>query len=464
MALTGRSPVLPFDRTGRSFPVIRMRFLGVGDSNDLLAMYLQLQDAGHEVRVHVRDPDAAEVGEGLVERAPEWPGACAWIREAGRDGVLLFETAVDGALQDALRAEGLQVIGGSAAGDRLESDRAFGQELLARLGMHTAASHTFTRFEDGSDFLSRCPGRYVYKPDGAGFASTRTYVGQLEDGSDLRALLARERRSWPADMPVRFVLMEHVSGVEMGVGAYFDGRRFLRPACLDWEHKRFFPGDLGELTGEMGTVATYDGSGRFFEATLARVEPWLAAAGHVGYVNLNTVVNEAGIWPLEFTCRFGYPGYAVLSVLQRDGWASLFRQMLDSGGDGSFRTLPGYSVAVVLTVPPFPYPDGYARLSRGMPIGFRGDLDPRIRRTHLHPCEVKRAGDVLLTAGTIGYLMVATGVGADVAAARRAAYATAEEVVVPNLRYRTDIGDRFLREERARLVGLGWLSAEPGDH
>ena len=317
-----------------------MRFLGIGDSNDLLGLYLQLDRQGHEVRVHVRDPEAADVGRGLVTLVEDWRGELQWIRAAGRDGVLLFETAGDGALQDSLRGEGYQVIGGSAAGDRLESERALGQQLLAMLGLRTAETHVFMNFEAAARFVRERRRRYVYKPDGTGFASTRTYVGQLEDGTDLLAILARQSATWPVDTPVRFILMEHLSGVEMGVGAYFDGRRFLRPACLDWEHKRFFPGDLGELTGEMGTLATYDGSDRFFEATLARVEPWLAKAGYCGYINLNTVVNADGVWPLEFTCRFGYPGYAVLSVLQRDGWGELFRQLL-SGEGGSFRTVPG---------------------------------------------------------------------------------------------------------------------------
>ena len=60
----------------------------------------------------------------------------------------------------------------------------------------------------------------------------------------------------------------------------------------------------------------------------------LREAGHVGWVNLNTIVNERGIWPLEFTCRFGYPGFAILEPLQDIEWGALLH------GLGHPRTCP----------------------------------------------------------------------------------------------------------------------------
>jgi phosphoribosylamine--glycine ligase len=246
--------------------------------------------------------------------------------------------------------------------------------------------------------------------------------------------------------------------VEVGIGAYFDGRQFLRPACIDFEHKRFFPGDMGEMTGEMGTLASYDGAGPLFEATLGRVAPLLAAAGHVGYVNLNLMVDERGPFPLEFTCRFGNPGFAVLAAMQADGWGDLLARMA-SGAGGRFRTVPGWSVAIVLTVPPFPAWTEAAP-EEDPPVFFH--TEPAADAVHYHFVDMRREGGQLLGRRRSGHLMIVTGTGTEVAAAQQAARARAANVVAPELRWRNDIGDRFLRGEAATLRRLGWLDSPAG--
>ena len=249
--------------------------------------------------------------------------------------------------------------------------------------------------------------------------------------------------------------MEFVEGIEMGVGAYFNGEDFLEPACLDWEHKRFFPGDLGELTGEMGTVVTYSRSKGFFDRTLGKMRPLLKENGYCGYINLNTMVNESGIWPLEFTCRFGYPGYAILDPLQRTSWADLFRLMLERNAI-RFETEPGFAVGIVITTPPFPYYREHVAEPIGLPVLFDDDLSPDERR-NVHYGEVGLSGGVLVTSGASGYTLVVTGTGETIAAARDAANVLAGKVVIPNARYRSDIGQRLIQEEFAKLQAWGLL-------
>ena len=168
---------------------------------------------------------------------------------------------------------------------------------------------------------------------------------------------------------------------------------------------------------------SYRGAGKLFGASLGKVSPLLREGGYCGYINRNMMANEDGLWPLEFTSRFGYPGFAV---------------------------------GVVLTVPPFPYSQGYEDLSKGELICFHPGMTAADRAA-LHFAEVARLGDHLVTSGASGYVGVATGTGETVQAASDEAYRLARKVVLPNLRYRNDIGRKVAQHDLARLQALGWF-------
>jgi len=437
-----------------------VRVLGIGDYAELGSIYLRLIEDGHDVRVYIAEPGAHDVLAGMIARTHSWEAELDWVREAGDDGLIVFEDAGRGELQDRLRRDGYHVLGGSAIGDRLEQDRELGQTCLRDAGLATAPVTRFDDFDAAIRFIAAHPWRYVLKFDDTCLSSDTNYVGMRDDGADVVAIMTRYRRQWRSrdETPPRFILMHHVQGIEVGVGCMFDGERFVGPINLDWEHKRLFPGDLGELTGEMGTVVSYRGGERLFEATLARLAPRLRDGRHVGYVNLNTIVNDDGVWPLELTCRFGYPGFAILSALFDEPCGAILARVARGGqaAASGFATHPGYAVGVVLTVPPFPYHHGYDELGKGTPICMPPDLSDDDRR-HLHFAEVGLDGGQLVTTGLVGYVMVVTGRGETIGAAQRAAYGLAGRIALPNVRYRIDIGDALRATGLATLARLGWL-------
>ncbi len=132
-----------------------MRVLGIGARVDLGDLYRTLMREGHEVRVHADDAGYASLSDGLVEKVTDWRAELPWL---GPDGVVLFEKVGQGELQDALRAEGFRVVGGSALGDRLEYDRGFGQDVLARAGLRIAPAHRFPDAAAAAAWLQAHPG------------------------------------------------------------------------------------------------------------------------------------------------------------------------------------------------------------------------------------------------------------------------------------------------------------------
>ena len=131
------------------------------------------------------------------------------------------------------------------------------------------------------------------------------------------------------------------------------------------------------------------------------------------------------------------------------------KKAMASGERSTIRTKDGIAVGVVLTVPPFPYSDGYSELGKGTPVCFDEAMTDSDRKG-LHYAEVALCDGQLVTAGMIGYVMVVTGVGDTIDTARAQAYDRVGKVVIPNVRYRNDIGGRFT-QDCAMLRKLGWL-------
>jgi phosphoribosylamine--glycine ligase len=173
-------------------------------------------------------------------------------------------------------------------------------------------------------------------------------------------------------------------------------------------------------------------------------------------VNLNTMINEDGVWPLEFTCRFGYPGFAVLEPLQELGWGNLFRTIIRPESS-TFPAAPGFSLCVVLSTPPFPYSREEIAAPVGLPVIAEG-----LEQEHLHWGEVGQAESGMVTAGLYGWTAVVTGTGATISEAHQAAYARAARIRTPNIRYRLDIGEKLISGDFDRLVQWGWVEAADG--
>jgi phosphoribosylamine---glycine ligase len=70
-----------------------MRFLGIGDACDLGALYLRLVDDGHAVKVAIANPLCRGTLAGMVAQVEDWRAELNWIRAAGQDGIILFETS-----------------------------------------------------------------------------------------------------------------------------------------------------------------------------------------------------------------------------------------------------------------------------------------------------------------------------------------------------------------------------------
>jgi phosphoribosylamine--glycine ligase len=388
---------------------------------------------GHEVRYYIRDPEQKDVCDGFLDKVDDWKEHVEWA------DVIVFDDFGFGEDADRLRKAGKLVVGGTVYTDKLEMDREFGQAEMKSVGINIIPRWNFTNFNEAIDFIEKNPDRYVIKPSGlAQNEKELLFVGQEEDGKDLTEMLERYKKNWGKQIKV-FQIQKFISGVEVAVGAFFNGKEFVYPINVNFEHKKMFPGDIGPSTGEMGTSMFWTNRSPIFDVTLAKMKDKLAASGYVGYMDINCIANWRGIYPLEFTSRFGYPHISIAMEGVLSEWGA-FLHGIAKGEKPELRTKRGFQVGVVVAVPPFPFhdPESFKRYSEDASIIFKKqNLDG------VHPGDVKFVENDWRLAGNSGYALVVTGSGTTMEETRSVAYNRIKNIIIPNMFYRTDIGMRW---------------------
>jgi phosphoribosylamine--glycine ligase len=424
----------------------KRKFLVVSRWGESLDIAYAISQEGNAVKMYIEDKPSREIGYGFVQKVKDWQKHVDWA------DVIIFDYTGYGKVCSELRAAGKLVIGGTEYTDKLELDRNFGQDELKRHKIKVLPFKEFFSFQDAIDYVKLNPNAYVIKPMGETSEYKQLlFVGSDDEGLDVIRVLKAYEKSWGDDFG-NFQLQRKVKGVEVSVAAFFNGTNFLEPINITFEHKKLFPKELGVSTGEMGSSMFWTKDSPIFEATLRKFEATLAKHKFVGHIDINCIVNGNGIYPLEFTSRFGYPQI----FIQRAGITEPIGHMfykIASGNTFKFQVKKGFQVGAFLVVPPFPYDDKktFELFSKDSVIVFKKDS-----KEGIHPMHLKNINEEWLITGNTGIALLVTGTALTMRDAQRMMQNRISNIIINNVYYRTDIGDRWL-EDSDKLWSWGLL-------
>ncbi len=423
------------------------KFLFVSKDALISDVAWQVLKEGHEAKYFIEDAAERDIADGFVPKVDDWRAEVEWA-----DVIVFDDVLGQGTLAHELRQKGKLVVGGTPYTDKLEDDRGFGQEELKKHGIPIIPYVEFSSFDEAIVHVQQNPAKYVIKPSGeAQNKKGLLFVGEEDDGADVVRVLESYKKTM-ANTPIVIQLQRRITGVEVAVGAFFNGKDYVFPININFEHKKLFPGNIGPSTGEMGTSMFWSGPNRMFNSTLKKLEETLRREGYVGYIDLNCIVNGNGIYPLEFTARFGYPTI----FIQQEGILmpmGEFLYNLAAGTSFQFRTKKGFQIGVRIVVPPFPFEDKetFASHSKDSTIVFK-----KKDYSGAHIEDVKMLNEEWVVTGSSGVILVVVGTGSTMKEAQKQVYNRISNILIPHMYYRMDIGDRWY-EDSDKLHNWGYL-------
>jgi len=333
---------------------------------------------------------------------------------------------------DAVRAAGIACFGPSKEAARIEGAKSFAKDVMATAGVRTATSEIVdnpAHLDAALDRFGPATGdpAWVVKDDGLA-AGKGVVVTTDRD-------VARAHAASLLDSGHPVLLESFLDGPEVSLFCVVDGETVV-PLLPAQDFKRVGDGDAGPNTGGMGayTPLPWLPDGVLTSIVEDVVKPVAAelvrrGSSFQGLLYAGLAITSRGPAVVEFNCRFGDPEtQAVLALLD-----SPLGQLLRAAAAGELAAQPplrwrdGSAVTVVLAAENYP---GRPRVGD---VIVGSDTEGV-----LHAGTSRRDDGTIVSSG--GRVLSAVGTGADLPAARDAAYAVMSSVRLPGSHFRTDIG------------------------
>lgn len=404
--------------------------------------------AGHKVKWFRHSKKPTKIGNGFhgFTIVDDFRPHMGWAR----DGLILMTGNAKFLPEiDRFRDLGFKVFGPTVKSAELEINRGIGMQAMIDAGIGVPPYEVFPNMAAAEKFALKSDKSYVFKVlDGSVTDKALTYVSS--DPADLVGWL---RRNMKVGKNIKKCMLQEKidADFEIGINGWFGPNGFLPEKFqLSFEHKKLMPGEIGCNTGEMVSISQYVDHDKLVDDFLLPMVGTLKKAGHRGDFCVGAMIDKQGkAWPLEMTCRLGWPAFFGQIASHKGDPAQWMRDLMD--GEDTLKVSQDVCVSVVLAQPQFPYETSSPEMVEGNPIS--GITDENM--DNLHFAGVMKAigpvmeGDKIVDADTYQtadeYVMIVTALGKTVKRACDKVYRTIDEVKFADMIYRNDAGDKVIK-------------------
>ena len=357
-------------------------------------------------------------------------GLLAFVKENGIDLTVVGpEAALMCGIADAFQAAGERIFAPTREAALIEGSKQFAKELMAQYGIPTARFRTFGQYDDAKAYLDEIGAPIVIKYDGLAAGKGVVVAKTAEEADEaLRDMLLDNRFGQG-----KVVMEEFLQGPEFSLMAMVNGEQVV-PLAVAQDHKRAYDHDKGPNTGGMGAytpvpVIPQDQIDWAVEHIMKPTAAALVKEGRpfCGILYGGLMLTQEGPKVIEFNARFGDPETEVVLPALDSDLLQMILDLLDHKPVVPACSKDSYC-GVVLAAKG--YPGKYEKKLPLRNLDNVGQIVFHMGTQYVHGQWCTNGGRVLCVVGR----------GKTFEQARKDAYEGVENLITPDLFYRTDIG------------------------